>query len=136
MPQRAMTRSRSPSSAARTIGAIWSGKIPGRSGRFPVRSRLARNQSVRPQSTEAVRKLGEILQTIEQSKIFPAEAAPSGAGVLTGRASSSTRRRPPLGSIFPRRFSTKVVLGYFRLSKARATSWLGLSFFDLASLKG
>jgi hypothetical protein len=32
MPQRAMTSSRSPSALLRTIGASWSGKIPGTSG--------------------------------------------------------------------------------------------------------
>ncbi len=42
MPQRAITSSRAPSEAARTIGAIWSGKIAGRGGRFTLnRSRMA-----------------------------------------------------------------------------------------------
>jgi hypothetical protein len=45
MPQRAIISSRSPSALLRTIGAIWSGKRPGNSGRLPVRSCLARNQS-------------------------------------------------------------------------------------------
>ena len=45
MPQRAMTSSRSPSGPTRTIGAIWSGKMPGNKGRLPVRSCPARNQS-------------------------------------------------------------------------------------------
>jgi hypothetical protein len=34
-----------PLGVARTIGANWSAKIPGNSGRFPVRLCLARNQS-------------------------------------------------------------------------------------------
>jgi hypothetical protein len=45
MPQRAITISRSPSAPRRTIGAIWSGKMPGNSGRLPVRSLRARNRS-------------------------------------------------------------------------------------------
>jgi hypothetical protein len=37
-PQRIIVSTRSPS-AARTTGAIWSGKIPGSGGRLPVSSR-------------------------------------------------------------------------------------------------
>jgi hypothetical protein len=45
MPQRAMTNSRSPSLPRRTIGAIWSGKIPGNCGRLPARSCFTLNKS-------------------------------------------------------------------------------------------
>ncbi len=45
MPQRAMRSSRSPLEATRMIGAIWSGKIAGRGGRLPARSRLTANRS-------------------------------------------------------------------------------------------
>src|SRR5271166_5614541 len=45
MPQRAMTSSRSPSEAARMIGAIWSGKMADRGGRLPARSCLTANRS-------------------------------------------------------------------------------------------
>jgi hypothetical protein len=45
MPQRAMTNSRSPSLPRRTIGAIWSGKTPGNSGRLPARSRFTLNNT-------------------------------------------------------------------------------------------
>ena len=38
IPQRAMTSSPWPSAPLRTIGAIWSGKMLGNSGRLPVRS--------------------------------------------------------------------------------------------------
>jgi hypothetical protein len=38
MSERAKTSSRSPSAPRRTIGAIWSGKMPGNSGSLPVRS--------------------------------------------------------------------------------------------------
>jgi hypothetical protein len=44
MPHRAMTSSR-PSGLLRTIGANWLGKMPGNSGRLPVRSCLAWKQS-------------------------------------------------------------------------------------------
>jgi hypothetical protein len=44
MPQRATTNSRSPSALLRTIGASWSGKIPGNAGRLPVLSWTARNR--------------------------------------------------------------------------------------------
>jgi len=43
IPQRASTSSRLPPSALRTIGAIWSGKMPGKEGRLPVRSCCTRN---------------------------------------------------------------------------------------------
>jgi hypothetical protein len=42
---RAMASSRSPSAPMRMIGGIWSGKIPGNSGKFPVQSCRARTQS-------------------------------------------------------------------------------------------
>ena len=45
MPQRAMASSRSPSASMRIIRAISSGQMPGRTGRLPVRSNFARNQS-------------------------------------------------------------------------------------------
>jgi hypothetical protein len=45
MPQRARTSSRSPSPPTRTMGASWSGKIAGKSGRLPVRSYFAAKRS-------------------------------------------------------------------------------------------
>jgi hypothetical protein len=65
IPQRAMTSSRSPSAPLRTIGAIWSGKIPGNWGRLPVRSCRARKlRCTRPRpkglrTTVASRAFGE-----------------------------------------------------------------------------
>ena len=44
-PQRIVVNSRTPSRAVRTTGAIWSGKMPGRGGRLPVVSRMARAMS-------------------------------------------------------------------------------------------
>ncbi|MNT76752.1 hypothetical protein D3C72_2157940 [compost metagenome] len=41
MPQRARASSRIPSAPVRTMGAGWSGKIPGMGARLPVRSRMA-----------------------------------------------------------------------------------------------
>ena len=45
MPQRAGASSRTPSAPVLTIGARWSGNIPGRAGRLPVMSRIARASS-------------------------------------------------------------------------------------------
>src|ERR1700722_6742812 len=45
MPQRARPSSRSPSALLRTIGASWSGKIPGDAGRLPVLSCAVRNKA-------------------------------------------------------------------------------------------